>query len=214
MEPAEFTAALEDEKSTELDRLGSEKALVASTSAQLDAESVLAAAARAEARAADTFDQWAASESAEEVRETFERVAADERAHYERIVEHRDDAATDVDSDPDTDELHDYLRSLDGSVERVASGLVARPMVASRSLLQTINFFVNDADESSAALFRELRSETDEMVDEGTDLLDALCESDDDWDRAAEAAEATIDRAYDSYADTLEGMGVDPKPVC
>ena len=224
MDAAEFTATLRDEKSTELDRLGSEKALVASTAAQLDTESVLAAAARAEARAVDTFEAWADSESDDGARAAFERVAAAEREHYERIAGRLDgepplapgesDGDTDTDADADGDGLHAYLRSLDDAVERVAAGMVARPMVASRSLLQTINFFVNDADESSAALFREVRSETDAMVEEGVDLLDALCEDEEDWERAERAAGAAVDRAYESYAETLENMGVDPKPVC
>jgi len=40
-----------------------------------------------------------------------------------------------------------------------------------------------------------------------------LC-SDDDRDRAVAAASAVVDLAYDEYAASLEGMGIDPKPVC
>ena len=214
MDAAEFTAALRDEKSTELDRLGSEKALVAATTARLDADSVLAAAARAEARAVDTFAAWAESESDDDARAAFERAAAEEREHYERVVERLADGTAVDRDDVDSDDLHDYLRALDDPVERVAAGTVARPMVASRSLLQTINFFVNEADESSAALFRDVRSETDAMVEDGAELLDALCASDEDWARAERAAEETIDRAYESYADSLDDLGIDPKPVC
>jgi len=170
---------------------------------------VLDAAARSEARAVETFETWAAETDDERVHKAFADAAATERDHYERVAE-RLDGEVNAESDP----LHDYLRGLDDPVERVAAGLVARPLVASRSLLQTINFFVNDADESMAQLFRELRSETDAMAEEGAAVLESLCESGDDWDRALDAASETIDVAYEAYADALEGLGIDPKPVC
>lgn len=218
MDASEFTATVREERATELDRLGSEKALVAATDARLDADRVLASAARTERRAAETFDRWAESAATDEVRDAFERVADRERAHHDRIAEHVDgteDAdAVDADAAADPDALHAYLRELDDSVERVAAGMVARPLVASRSLLQTINFFVNEADESAAATFREIRSETDAMADDGAELLESICGSDDDWERAERAALETVDRAYREYADSLENLGIDPKPVC
>lgn len=210
MEPQSFVASLRETHGTELDRLGSEKALVAATDAQLDRERVLAAAAAAELRAAETFERWAADESDADARAAFERVADAERDHADRIRE-RADGAADL---PATDALHDYLRGLDDTVERVAAGMVARPMVASRSLLQTINFFVNESEEPTADLFRELRAETDELVESGADLLADRCAGDADRERAREAADEAIERAYEEYADSLEGMGIDPKPVC
>jgi hypothetical protein len=44
--------------------------------------------------------------------------------------------------------------------------------------------------------------------------LDAVCESDDDRKRAAVAAGEAIDAAYAEYADSLDSLGIDPKPVC
>jgi hypothetical protein len=218
MDATEFTATVRERRGTELDRLGSEKALVAATSARLDAEHVLAAATETEARAVETFEAWASDARPDaagdaDPRAAFERVADAEREHYERIVERLDDPDA-VDASPDADAVHAFLRDLDDPVERVAAGMVARPMVASRSLLQTINFFVNEADESSAATFREIRAETDAMVDEGADLLESLCTTDEEWTRAEEAASETVARAYEAYAETLDGMGIDPKPVC
>ncbi|WP_248897835.1 hypothetical protein [Haloplanus halobius] len=200
-----------DRTATQLDRLGSEKALVAATDARLDRERVLSAAVGAERRAAETFETWAADESQPEARAAFEAVASQERAHAERVASLADGA---VDADTDPDALHDYLRGLDGTPERVAAGLVARPLVSERSLLQVVNFFVNEADERAAAVFRDLRAETDGLVDEGTTLLDACCESEAEWERAVDAAERAVETAYEEYAETLRGMGVDPAPVC
>lgn len=95
----------------------------------------------------------------------------------------------------------------------MAAGLVARPLVASRSLLEVINFFVNEGDADAAAVFRELRAETDEQVVAGGEVLATVC-PDDDREWALDAAEAAVDAAYDEYAETLEGFGIDPKPVC
>ena len=209
MDDAEFVERVRDAKATELDRLGSEKALVAETNAALDRGTVLERAAAAEMRAAETFDQWAASEENESARKAFADAAERERDHYEQVCELGDVEAT----DPEADALHGYLRELEGTAERVGAGLVARPLVASRTLLQVINFFINEADETTANTFRGLRSDTDDQVEAGATLLTEVC-TDEEWDAAERAATEAIDRAYTEYADTLEAMGVDPKPVC
>ncbi|RCU46665.1 rubrerythrin family protein [Haloplanus salinus] len=201
-----------DRMATELDRLGSEKALVATTEARLDRERVLAATLAAERRAAATFEAWVDDESNAGAREAFARVAATERDHAARVSALLDDAP--ADADPDADPVHAHLRGLDATPERVAAGLVARPLVSSRSLLQVINFFINEADEAAADTIRTFRSETDALVDDGAALLDDCCTDADDWDRAVDAAAETVRVAYDEYAETLRGMGVDPAPVC
>jgi len=202
---------LRENRATELDRLGSEKALVASTAARLDRASVLEATLDAERRAAATFAAWAADEADDAARAAFERVASRERDHAERVRDLLDESAPDADPEPDA--LHVHLRDLDSTAERVAAGLVARPLVSERSLLQVVNFFVNEADERAADAVRDLRSETQALVDDGAALLDTCC-GDDDWDRARGAADRTVAVAYAEYEDRLTEMGVDPKPVC
>ncbi|MEF8857027.1 MAG: hypothetical protein V5A16_06350 [Haloplanus sp.] len=203
--------AVREQMATELDRLGSEKALVAATAAQLDRERVLASTLAAERRAAATFDAWAESEDDPDARAAFERVADLERDHADRVAAMLDDPAADADPDPDPDALHAHLRGLDATTDRVAAGLVARPLVSDRSLLQVVNFFVNEADESAADTVRDLRSETAALVDDGVALLDARGTA---WERARDAATETVAVAYEEYADQLREMGVDPAPVC
>jgi hypothetical protein len=198
-----------EECGTELDRLGSEKALVATTDAVLESERVLARTAGAAARAAATYGAWADDESVEAARAAFEETAAAERESVDRLVAL---GAADP-GDPEPDPLHDYLRGLDDSVERAAGGLVGRPLVISRSLLQVVNFFVNEADREEADFARELRSAADAHLDAGATLLETLCNPDDE-ERAVTAAIEAVEAAYREYAETLEAMGVDPKPVC
>ncbi len=206
MDGSDLLDRIETAYATELDRLGSEKALIATTHAALDPDTVLETAAIAEHRAADTFEGWADDEPIDRVATAFADIAAQERDHYERIVEL---GSIDVD-DPAPDGLHEFLRSLESTDERVAAGLLARPLASSRSLLQVINFFVNEADRAGAATFRELRSETTEQVDRGVELLDSI----EVTDEAEAAAGEAISIVYAEYVETLEEMGIDPKPVC
>jgi hypothetical protein len=110
--------------------------------------------------------------------------------------------------------MHAYLRGLEGSIERVGAGLVGRPLVSTRSHTQVISFFVNEAETAMADLFRDLKSETNAELDRGLETLEVLCDGPEDWERARTPAEYVIQLAYDDYADTLEGMGLDPRPIC
>lgn len=210
MDAAAFREALTDARRTELDRLGSNKLLVAITDAELSEERVLRAAADSENAARTTFAAWADDEADEGAREAFEAVAAQERGHLDRVLDHLGEAYDPADGGP----MHEYLRGRTGTVQRVAAGMVGRSLVVDQTHKQIVSFFVNEADERRADLFRDLRSETDDTLDRGLSLLESLCETDDDWADAQAAAEYVIQVAYDDYEDALLGMGVDPKPVC
>lgn len=209
MDGAELVEEVRDGKRTELDRLGSEKALIAATGASLGTEDVLGAAAAMKARARDTYGAWADDEADERAREAFAAAAEREDAHVDRIVERLPGEPT-----VGPGAVHEHLRDLDGAVARVAGGTVALPLVDARALLQVVNFFVNEADRANADLFREVRADTEGLVDEGAALLGEVCEDADDWERAREVATGTVQVAYDEYAGTLRGMGLDPRPVC
>lgn len=211
MEPTEFRDAVEADAATELERLGSQQLLLALTDADLEREAVLAAAANAEHRARETFAQWADDESDEEAQVAFEREADREREHYERVVALLDD---EFEPDDDLDAMHDHLREVEDTIPRVAAGLVGRSLVGTRTHLQLVSFFVNEPDEATANVFRDLRSETGETLEIGTDLLGNLCATDEDWTRAREAAVLVVQVAYEEYADSLTSMGLDPKPIC
>lgn len=213
MDAATFPDDVAEAKRVELDRLGSQQAVVALTDADLDAETVLRAAAQSEHAARQTFSRWAeseADEADEAARETFAELAEQEADHYERVVVELDGEFEPAD---EVDAMHERLRGLDATVER-AAGLVGRSLVADRTLLQVVNFFANEPDERRANLFRELREETREGVEKGAELLETLCDDEDDWERAQGVAEEVVQVAYDEYAETLRGMGLDPRPIC
>lgn len=209
MDGEDLVEAVREARATELDRLGSEKALVAVTDANLETPAVLTAAAAAERRARDTFEAWAENADGPAAA-AFEAAAAAERAHHEAVLE-RLDGSPDA---PDPNPLHEYLRSLEGPAERAGAGLVGRSLAAERSLLQFVNYFVNEGDAATADLFRGFREDTCDLVDRGAALLDELCEEEADYERARAAAERAVELAYEEYESSLEAMGVDPKPVC
>jgi rubrerythrin len=219
MDADAFPDAIRDAKVTELDRLGSQQALLALTDADLDAEHVLRAAARSERTARETFAEWADSADADgesDAAGTFAALAEQERDHYERVTAELDaesDSADEFDPSDEVNSMHEYLRGLDTTVER-AAGLIGRSLASDRTQLQVVNFFVNEAEERRADLFRDLRAETQDGIATGTDLLAAHCDGEGDWERARDAAERTVQIAYDEYAETLEGIGLDPKPIC
>jgi hypothetical protein len=210
MNGEELVEAVRAERATELDRLGSEKALVAVTGAQLESGPVLSAAARLLDGGVDTLAAWADETETEGAQAAFADAA-------ERLAGHRDsllDLDDNASADGDTPYVVDELRTAGTTPERVASGLVALPLVAERLLLQVINFLVNEGARGEADAVREARSDLQAMPDDAATLLDHVCADDGDWVTAQTAATDAVGTSYDEYAETLEEMGLDPKPVC
>ncbi|WP_339104084.1 rubrerythrin family protein [Haloterrigena salinisoli] len=214
MDADEFRDAIEDSMDSELERLGSSKLLVALTDAELTEETVLRTVATSERTAAETFETWADDESHEDARETFAAFRDREREHYERVADLFEDGREEFEDDETAvGPMHERLRSLEATPERLG-GAVGRALVGERTHLQVVSFFVNEGDERRADLFRELRSETTEQGDRALEVLADVCDGDSDWDRAREAAEDVIEVAYEAYADSLDDLGIDPKPIC
>ena len=205
-----FRESVEASKQTELNRLGSSKLLIALTGARIERERVLEVAAHSEHAARETFSGWAETEDEPAFREAFEAVAAQEDEHLERVLDAAESDFELADGGP----MHSYLRGREDGIERVASGMVGRPLVSVRAHNQLIGFFVNEADEAGANLFRDLKAETRAVIDDGCALLDEHCSGEESWERAQMVAEYTIQVAYDDYADSLTEMGLGVKDIC
>lgn len=209
MNAEQFVEAVRDDNDTALSRLGSSKALYADTAGDMDEETVLSAAADAEYHAAVTYEGWAEDESDEQVADAFEETAAEERDHYERVAGELDDHEP-AESVP---AIQAYLRDRDDTIERLG-GFVGRTIAAGKSKEQFTGYFVGEADPQTAQLFRDVGSDLDPQLERAGELLESVCETDEDWEQAAEAASGAIQTAYDAYTESLESMGVNPKPVC
>jgi hypothetical protein len=200
MDGTTLVDTLTDDLETQLSRLGSSKWLYALTDGDMTGEAVRAAAAADAAAAAETFGAWADADGAAETFDALAAAAADRRD------------AVDPDAAPADRRLDDALAGLDGTVSRLG-GALGYLLVLDRTVGQMVGFFVGDADPSTANEFRDLRDGVDADRSRVVDALDSAC-SDDDWDRAADAATTIVEATYDDYVETLESMGVKPKNVC
>lgn len=209
MTPEELETAVRDDNETALSRLGSSKALYAATGGEMNANEVLQAAADAEHTAANTFADWADTESNEDAATVFDDVAAGERDHADQVLDKLDD----YDPEDDPSGIQAELRQLDDTIDR-AGGLLGRIIATEKSKTQLSGFFTGQADPGTANLFRDLKSDLDDQRDAVHALLQAVCQTDEDWDRARTAATNAIQAAYEDYTERLERMGVNPKPVC
>ena len=212
MNGRDFVEGIRDDEATALARLGSDKYLLAVTDADLTTEGVMRTVAAAAASGRETFAAWAdeerdAAAATFAAAETFAAAAETERDHYERVV-------ADLDGDvAPAGAVHEALAAATGTADR-AGALVGRGLVADRTRLQVVSFFVNEADGKRADLARELRSDATDQVDAGADLLDAVCADETDWESARETARDVVTAAYDEHVDGCERLGLDPKPVC
>jgi hypothetical protein len=207
--PDEFLDRVETENRTALSRLGSSKSLYAATGGKMDVQQVLVAAASAEYHAAETYEQWATEDTAETAQTVWRTVVEEEQTHYERVVRELDG-----DHDPGSPSaIHGYLRDL-SLAEARTGGFLGRTLAADRSKSQFTGFFMGQGKTGIASLFRELGADLDDQRDQALDLLGSVCDTGADWDRAATAADGAIQAAYEEYVNTLEEMGVNPKPVC
>jgi len=206
MDAEDFLEAVRTEQQTELSRLGSSKSLYADTEGDVEKDAVLAAVADAFSHAAETFEAWADEEDGE-AGELFAAAAETVGEQYGTVAgelgDHQPGAPPAV---------VEYLRGLDTTVERVA-GYVGWAMVTENKVGQAVGFFVGQAAPGTADTFRDLRGEIESAVDDGTDVLVAICNGD-RANLAETTAVETIQAAYEEYFDTLEAMGVNPKPVC
>jgi hypothetical protein len=193
----------------ELNRLGSEKSLLAATEARLEPDPVLVTAAASLRTARDTLAAWADDATDDAAAEALATTA-------ETLAEAVDRVTAELAGDGDDIAAVDApFLSLDaeGDIERLAAGTIGVPLVLDCLFLQAVSFFVNEADSGRADLFRDLRADTDAMLATGQSALEECCDGD-DWDRAESAATAVVETAYDDYVTRLEAMGFDPKPIC
>ena len=200
----DLASELRDDHETEFSRLGSSKAMYALTAGEMTGEHVRAAAATDALAFSTVLGGW--GEDADDATGTL----------FADLAEAAHDHAAAIADDPSGDDqppLYETLAGFDTAPARVG-GLLGRYLVVSEYASQMVGFFVGDADPMAANDFREFRSALESEHDRVVETLDAICDTDDEWAAARDAAEAVIATAYDDYVETLESMGIKPKNVC
>jgi hypothetical protein len=203
MTAADLIDAVRDDQQTELSRLGSSKTLYADTRGEMEPDAVLAAAAAREGAAHGTFDGWS-DDADDDAAALFADAAAGAAQRREAI---------DADPADRTPAMHGVLDDLDATVERLG-GFVGWTLVDKKVKEQYTGFFTGQADPQTASTFRSAGGDVEDLREDAAGLLDAVCDGEDDWDAAEAAAIDVISTAYDEYFETLEELGVNPKPVC
>lgn len=194
----ELADAVRAKRATELERLGSDRGLIALTDADLSGEAIRDRFAGVLLAVAGVYNRWADDSDGR-----FEEAETTTREVAETV------AATTAVDPADEHPVIVHLDTLEGNTERVGAGLVAAPMIFDGWALQGVSFFVNEADERNADRFREARSALDDLVAAGERAL-----GDEQQEPATVAATDLISVAYDDYVETLDGLGLDPKTVC
>jgi len=200
---ADLIDAVRDDQQTELSRLGSSKTLYADTRGEMESDAVLAAVAAREAAASETFEAW--SDDADESAASLFADAATEAAERREAV--------DAEAADRTPAMHDVLDDLEDTAERLG-GFVGWTLVDERVKGQVTGFFTGQADPQTASTFRSAGGDVADLREDAADLLESVCEGDEDWDAAEAAAVDVVQAAYEEYVETLEDLGVNPKPVC
>ncbi|MFB6195473.1 MAG: rubrerythrin family protein [Haloplanus sp.] len=199
MDADELRATVEVEHADALSLLGSRDLLVALSGGDPERTSLLRAAADSEYAARETFRGWADTAADADLRETFAAVADQEDDHFRRVRAAMDEPEHTPDG---PGPMHAYLRGRERPIHRVAGGMVGRTLVSLRTHGRLIDFF---ADTDCETLFRTLRDETAECLDDGLATLDARADGD-DWDAAEAVAGYTIRLAADDLRDALRGL--------
>ena len=204
MDVSTLVDELESDRQTELSRLGSSKALYADTGGQLDPDRVLGALADETHHVAATLRAWAGETDPAGV---FADGAARLDGQHDTLADELAD-----DEPGEMPALVDALADADGPVARLGA-LVGWVLVVDRKASQVTGFFTGQADPGTASLIRDFGEDYD-AIREGA--LAALSDRSDDGARetAQSAAGHVIQAAYDDYVETLESMGINPKPVC
>lgn len=197
MDATELRATVADDHAAELELLGSADLLVGLSGGDPRPDALLRAAADSEYAARETFREWADTAADSALARTFDAVAAQEDDHYRRVR-----AATDGDPDPPegAGPMHAYLRGRDDPIHRVAGGMVGRTLVSLRTHKRLIDFFADDP--ARASLFRDLRDETADCLDDGLAALDTRATGE-DWEAATAVAGYTVRLAADDLQDAL-----------
>jgi len=184
-------ATLEDERQTALSRLGSSKALYATTRGAMDGPSVAAAnQALSEAiadRLADREASWA-TDLEDRARSDAERVADLAGESIDPLI------------DPPLDEDDETFGTLIGWAT-----------VAIRLAEQETGYFVGQAQPGDADTIRSVVESREAFRKR---VCSAIENAEVDRETVKASAIETVDTAYEAYVDRLDAEGIEPRSIC
>lgn len=201
---------IREETKTELSRLGSSKSLYADTEGEMEEKRVRQALAKNLYTAAETFEEWA-SEGDGAVADLFADIAETTVDYYETVADGLDDY--------EPDEPVGVVTALDDFDEPAArvGGYIGWALVTAEKVNQAVGFFIGQAAPQTADDFRTIDDGIEADISSAHEVVTTLAADGDETaiaNTASAAGVRVIEAAYEAYFETLEELGVNPKPVC
>lgn len=214
----EFVAALAAENQQRLERLG-EMSRAGSAGEDLTVARLLRVALKNELEASELAAIWMASTPELDVKLSLARQAGDEAKHYRMIADRLRAMGVDADRiDPREggySPLFEYLRSLEGTVARVAAGQFTREGIALVRNQCFIEFCEAKGDAETAALYRDVIQPDEQHHHQlGSTLLSRYALTEADQDQARRASQRTLEMAEEIQEMARLKAGISRAPGC
>jgi uncharacterized ferritin-like protein (DUF455 family) len=180
---------------------------------------LLRVALKNELEASELAAIWMASTPELDVKLSLARQAGDEAKHYRMIADRLRAMGVDADRiDPREggySPLFEYLRSLEGTVARVAAGQFTREGIALVRNQCFIEFCEAKGDAETAALYRDVIQPDEQHHHQlGSTLLSRYALTEADQDQARRASQRTLEMAEEIQEMARLKAGISRAPGC
>jgi 1,2-phenylacetyl-CoA epoxidase catalytic subunit len=210
-----FLSELDAQNAQVLERIGA--ATAREPAEDVTVSRLLMLALKNELEATECAAAWIATTPEIDVKLALARQAGDEAKHFRLIVERLGELGVDASRfDPGPrSPVHQFLQTLETTVERVAAGQFTREALALVRNEEFVRFCESRGDGQTAALYRDVIQPDERHHHElGRRLLARLVDSDADRQRARAAAQRTLELAEEVQEIARLKLGVSRAPGC
>ena len=218
MNPKDFVNQLKQQNDSQLWRLKSQEACPRENE-KMNVKSLLKMALKNEIEAAELAAFWISTTAEIDVKLGLARQSGDEAKHYRLIEERLRELGEDLTNfSPLTQgysPLFQFLKTLEGTVERVAAGQFTREAIALIKNEQFIEFCKSIGDQKTARLYSEIIQPDETFHHElGRKILEKYAVTEDLQKRAGSASEKTLELAEELQGLLLTKTGIHHAPGC
>lgn len=218
MDSKEFVAGLVQEMRELFAQLDEHETLEAESGGQVEVITLLKLALASELEASELAGYWMPTTPEIDAKMVLARQCGDEMRHYHLITRRLEELGEDLTGfEPLADghsPLHQYMRGLRTTVERIAAGTFASEAIAEVRNRQFIAFCEAAGDTETARLYREvIQPEEIHHHISGREFLERHATSPEQQELAAEATRSTLAIADELRTLTEKTTGLAPLPV-
>lgn len=218
MDSKTFVAGLVDEMQSLFAQLEDREVLEAESGGQVEIVTLLKLALTSELEASNIAAHWLPTTPEIDAKSVLAEQCADEMRHYNLIVGRLEELGEDMTGfDPNaqgSSPLHQYLRGLRGTVERIAAGPFACEAVAEVRNSQFIELCHALGDEGTARLYEEIiQPEEVHHHRRGREILERYATTPESQARAAAAMRSSLAIADELKTLAEKTTGVHNVPV-